>query len=160
MQDKEFLTPNASTAQNPPDRSVSADVFPPPSSTAHVVRTPTIKARLLGSADDKNSGLAPAHMRGYLSYVPALGRALDYHIMGYTVRQLIVLSAYLAVICVAMFYQSDPTTNVSRAGFVVMSQMPIVFALGTKNSVVTALTGVSYEQVCRSCVTMSSVADI
>ncbi|KAG8695636.1 hypothetical protein FRC08_007649 [Ceratobasidium sp. 394] len=46
-----------------------------------------------------------------------------------------------------MFYQSDPASNISRAGFVVMSQMPIVFALGTKNSVVTALTGISYEQL-------------
>ncbi|KAG8742879.1 hypothetical protein FRC10_000799 [Ceratobasidium sp. 414] len=149
IRDKNLSTLDTSTTQYPPNRSVSADVFPQASSTqvSHIDRTPTIKARLLASEDRRGSGSPPAHRRSYLSYILFVGRALEYHILGYRIGQLIVLGAYLAVICVAMFYQSNPTSNVSRAGFVVMSQMPIVFALGTKNSVVTALTGISYEQL-------------
>ncbi|QRV98391.1 Ferric reductase like transmembrane component [Ceratobasidium sp. AG-Ba] len=146
--DKEPTTSNASRTQYPPaGRSVSVDTFLPPSSTVtHINRTPTIKAHLLNS-ENRGSGKQPAHVPGYRSYVPILGRILDYHILGHRFGQLIVLAAYLAVICVALFYKSSPVTNVSRAGFVVMSQMPIVFALGTKNSVITALTGISYEQL-------------
>lgn len=146
IRDKE--TSSTSTHHYPPDRSnLTVLTGPALSSATHVGRTPTIRARLVPSNASENPGSPPAHVPSYRSFVPAITNALDYHIMGYTIRQIILLSVYLAIICVAMFYQSDPRSNTNRAGFVVMSQMPFAFALGTKNSVVTALTGLSYERV-------------
>ncbi|KEP48010.1 ferric reductase NAD-binding domain protein [Rhizoctonia solani 123E] len=133
--------------QYPPDRLNPTELSAPAiSSTTHFGSTPTIKARLLASKTG-NLGKPPTHIPSLRSFVPSVGKFLDYHIAGYSVRQLLVLSAYLAILCVMMFYQSNPKTNTNRAGFVVMSQMPIAFALGTKNSVITALTGISYEQL-------------
>ncbi|KDN42381.1 hypothetical protein RSAG8_06872, partial [Rhizoctonia solani AG-8 WAC10335] len=134
--------------QYPPDRPNPAELSAPAiSSTTHVGSTPTIKARLVVSSRAGNSGKLPTHIPSLRSFVPSVGKLLDYHVMGYNIGQLMILSAYLAIICVAMFFQSNPKTNTSRAGFVVMSQMPIAFALGTKNSVITTLTGISYEQL-------------
>ncbi|KAJ1306250.1 hypothetical protein OPQ81_010954 [Rhizoctonia solani] len=133
--------------QYPPDRSNPAELSAPMSSTTHVGSTPTIKARLVHSNRTPNSGKPPTHIPSILSFAPSIGRYLDYRVMGYSIRQLVTLSAYLVVICIGMFYRSDPRSNTDRAGFVVMSQMPIVFALGTKNSVITALTGISYERL-------------
>ncbi|CAE6503102.1 unnamed protein product [Rhizoctonia solani] len=134
--------------QYPPDRSNPAELSAPAiSSTTHVGSTPTIRARLIASNTTQNSGSPPARIPTLRSFVPSVGNLLDYHLIGYSIRQLLVLSAYLAIICVAMFYQSNPKTNTNRAGFVVMSQMPIAFAFGTKNSVITILTGISYEQL-------------
>ncbi|CAE6423815.1 unnamed protein product [Rhizoctonia solani] len=133
--------------QYPPDRLNPAELSAPAiSSVTHIGSTPTIKARLLAS-NTQNSGKPPAHIPSIRSFVPSVGKFLDYHVVGYSIRQLMVLSAYLAIICVMIFYQSNPKTNTNRAGFVVMSQMPVSFALGTKNSVITALTGISYEQL-------------
>ncbi|CAE7115973.1 unnamed protein product [Rhizoctonia solani] len=132
--------------QYPPERSNPAEQSAPAiSSTTHVGSTPTIKARLL--AQNRNLGKPPSHIRSLRSFVPSIGKFLDYHVMGYSTRQLLILAVYLAVICIAMFYQSNVKTNTNRAGFVVMSQMPIAFALGTKNSIITTLTGISYEQL-------------
>lgn len=138
----------AATHQYPPDHSnLTITAVPTLSSATHLGRTPTIKARLVSSNSGESSGSPPAHVPSFSSFVPAITKALEYRIMGYSIRQIAFLLAYLAVICVALFYQSDPRSNTNRAGFVVMSQMPFVFALGTKNSVVTALTGISYEQL-------------
>ncbi|KAG9080265.1 hypothetical protein FRC06_006855, partial [Ceratobasidium sp. 370] len=91
MRGKDLSTLDTSTIQYPPNRSVSVDVFPPASSTqvSHINRTPTINARLLGSEHRGGSGSPPPHIRGYLSYVPFVGRVLEYHILGYRVGQLI-----------------------------------------------------------------------
>lgn len=147
MQDKGPTSPDASTTHHATGRS-TMDTYPPPSSITHIGVAPASEVHLLNAKRATNQNTPPAHVPGLLSYAPALGRIADYHIIGYSVKQLIVLSTYFAVICVAMFYKSNPTTNITRAGFVVMSQMPIAFAFGTKNSVITALTGISYEQAC------------
>ncbi|CAE6424987.1 unnamed protein product [Rhizoctonia solani] len=146
VREKEAASPK--THQYPPDRLNLADLSAPTiSSATHLGSTPTIRARLVASNGKQQSGAPPAHISSLRSLVPLAGKVLDYHIAGYSIRQLAILSAYFAIICIAMFYQSNPKTNTNRAGFVVMSQMPIAFALGTKNSIITILTGISYEQL-------------
>ena len=48
---------------------------------------------------------------------------------------------------VAMFLYASPVNNIKRAGYVCISQIPVVFALGTKNSLVGWLVGMGYEKV-------------
>ncbi|KAG9125413.1 hypothetical protein FRC07_007688, partial [Ceratobasidium sp. 392] len=132
-QNKDIPLSTAHIMQYPPDRSAS-----------HLPSTPDLPG---GTISERSSRLTPPHFRSYTSYIPAVGRILDYRILGLSVHQLVILAGYITVTAVALFYQSDPTTNVPRAGYVVISQMPIVFALGTKNSVVGLLTGISYEKL-------------
>lgn len=157
LQGKEPISPDASTIYHTNDRSMM-DTYPPPSSTA-VGTAPPSEAHLLKTRGTKNQTSPPAHVSSFSSFAPTLGRIADYRILNYGVKHLFVLSAYLAIICVALFYKSNPTTNVRRAGFVVMSQMPIAFAFGTKNSVITALTGISYEQVCTNGLQLTSISN-
>ncbi|KAG8719811.1 hypothetical protein FRC09_010590 [Ceratobasidium sp. 395] len=124
------------TTQYPLDRSGSYSATPSV--------TPHLPERSLLSTGPRTP---PPHLHSYTSYIPTIGRILNHHILGLTVHQLAILAAYILVTAIALFYQSNPTTNVPRAGYVVLSQMPIVFALGTKNSVVSLLTGISYEKV-------------
>ncbi|QRW25510.1 Ferric reductase like transmembrane component [Rhizoctonia solani] len=147
VREKEPTSPRT-THQYPPNQPNLGDLSAPTiSSTMHAGSTTTIRARLLASNKGRQLGAPPAHIPSLRSFVPLAGKFLDYHIAGYSIRQLTILSVYLAIICIAMFYQSNPKTNTNRAGFVVMSQMPVAFALGTKNSVITILTGISYEQL-------------
>ncbi|ELU42157.1 ferric reductase NAD binding domain-containing protein [Rhizoctonia solani AG-1 IA] len=147
VREKEPTSPRT-THQYPPNQPNLGDLSAPTiSSTMHAGSTTTIRARLLASNKGRQLGAPPAHIPSLRSFVPLAGKFLDYHIAGYSIRQLTILSVYLAIICIAMFYQSNPKTNTNRAGFVVMSQMPVAFALGTKNSVITILTGISYEQM-------------
>ncbi|CUA72829.1 Ferric/cupric reductase transmembrane component 7 [Rhizoctonia solani] len=66
---------------------------------------------------------------------------------GYSVGQYVILFGYAALITVAMFLFASPVSNIKRAGFVCISQIPIVFALGTKNSLVGWLVGMGYEKL-------------
>ncbi|KAG8742378.1 hypothetical protein FRC10_001600 [Ceratobasidium sp. 414] len=144
LQNNDLLVSNSRGLQYPPDRfiSVSAGAL-----ASHSAPSSTISRPQKDSAPTPGAHPPPPHFRPYTSYIPTLGRILDYHILGLTIHQLIVLGAYILITAIALFYRSNPTTNASRAGYVVMSQMPIVFALGTKNSVVSLLAGISYEKV-------------
>ncbi|KAG8678431.1 hypothetical protein FRC08_017781 [Ceratobasidium sp. 394] len=129
--------------QYPPHRflSISADRLVSHSTSPS--STPRPPERIIPGPDAHSP---PPHFRSYTSYIPTLGRILDYRILGLTIHQLVVLAAYITVTAIGLLYRSNPTTNVTRAGYLVVSQMPIVFALGMKNSVVTLLTGISYEK--------------
>ncbi|KAG8769742.1 hypothetical protein FRC12_004771 [Ceratobasidium sp. 428] len=133
---KDIPLSTVQTTQYPLDRSGSYSATPSV--------TPHLPERSLLSTGPRTP---PPHLHSYTSYIPTIGRILNHHILGLTVHQLAILAAYILVTAIALFYQSNPTTNVPRAGYVVLSQMPIVFALGTKNSVVSLLTGISYEKL-------------
>jgi ferric-chelate reductase len=147
IRDKDTL---ASTATHlyPPERTTKEQPTTSLSSATHIGGGPTIKARL--GASSKNAGVPPAHVPSFSSILLAIGKSLEYRIwlLNYSVRHVLILSVYLVVVCVGVFYRSNPSTNTNRAGFIVLSQMPFAFALGTKNSVITVLTGIGYEKVC------------
>lgn len=64
-----------------------------------------------------------------------------------TVGKAFVLIAYSAVVLYAGLYNSNPLTQPLRAGFVAISQIPVVMILGTKNNLLGMMLGVGYERV-------------
>ena len=65
----------------------------------------------------------------------------------FSISKLSVMAAYLALILAITFYRADITVNTERAGWVAVSQIPVIFALGTKNNIIGALIGQGYERV-------------
>jgi hypothetical protein len=66
----------------------------------------------------------------------------------YSVNQVLLMLAYITIIFYVSFYKSDPFTYPHRAGFVITSQIPFVYALATKNNIIGMMVGVGYEKVC------------
>jgi len=73
---------------------------------------------------------------------------MQYRILGnYTVVQVLLIALYTAAVFYAAFYESNPFTSPHRAGWVIVSQIPFVYAFATKNNVIGLLVGVGYEKV-------------
>ncbi|KAI0699751.1 iron reductase [Cerioporus squamosus] len=90
----------------------------------------------------------PTHMAGVSTLFPPLAAFLRKDIRpGLTVGKSIVLACYSAIILYAGLFMSDPLSKPVRAGFVAVSQFPVVVALGTKNNLVGMFIGFGYERV-------------
>jgi hypothetical protein len=77
----------------------------------------------------------------------------------YSVNQVLLMLAYITIIFYVSFYKSDPFTDPHRAGFVITSQIPFVYALATKNNIIGMMVGVGYEKVCLINMVFTNVAD-
>ncbi|KAF7419392.1 hypothetical protein PC9H_001981 [Pleurotus ostreatus] len=66
---------------------------------------------------------------------------------GFSIGQTLCLAVYFGVLAYCAFYKSSPFQDPVRAGFVAMSQLPIVFALATKNNLLGVLLGLGYEKL-------------
>ncbi|KAJ2974185.1 hypothetical protein NUW54_g11930 [Trametes sanguinea] len=66
---------------------------------------------------------------------------------GLTIGKLLVEVSYFSVLLYAGLYKSNPLTQPVRSGYVAISQIPIVVALGTKNNVVGMMIGFGYERL-------------
>lgn len=90
----------------------------------------------------------PWHFPMHLSLRHPAASFMQYRVLGnYTVLQIILMAGYTAAVFFAAFYQSNPFTNPQRIGWVIASQIPFLYALGTKNNVIGLLVGVGYEKV-------------
>lgn len=95
------------------------------------------------------AGHEPLRVRSYHSMLHPVSRPFSARYGGYSMGQYLLLVVYATLMGVAMFLYASPVNNITRAGFVCISQIPVVFALGTKNSLVGWLVGMGYEKVSR-----------
>ncbi|KAJ8584438.1 hypothetical protein M405DRAFT_826813 [Rhizopogon salebrosus TDB-379] len=65
----------------------------------------------------------------------------------YSVGQVLLMLVYTGIIFYVSFYQSDPFTDPGRAGAVITSQVPFVYALATKNNIIGMMVGAGYEKL-------------
>ncbi|KAG2143176.1 hypothetical protein BD769DRAFT_1625727 [Suillus cothurnatus] len=63
------------------------------------------------------------------------------------INQVLLMLVYITIIFYVSFYKSDPFTDPLRAGFVITSQIPFVYALATKNNIIGMMVGVGYEKL-------------
>jgi ferric-chelate reductase len=66
---------------------------------------------------------------------------------GVPYSHLTVMVVWLAILCFPAFYKTNPFTDPQRYGWIAASQLPFVYALGTKNNIVGFLLGVGYEKL-------------
>ncbi|KAG2059380.1 hypothetical protein BDR06DRAFT_949427 [Suillus hirtellus] len=90
----------------------------------------------------------PNHGPAVSSIWHHVGFVLDYRVHeNYSVNQVLLMLVYIIIIFYVSFYQSDPFTDPHRAGFVIASQIPFVYALATKNNIIGMMVGVGYEKL-------------
>ncbi|OAX43426.1 hypothetical protein K503DRAFT_681157 [Rhizopogon vinicolor AM-OR11-026] len=65
----------------------------------------------------------------------------------YSIGQVLLMILYTSIIFYVSFYKSNPFTDPHRAGFVITSQVPFVYALATKNNIIGIMVGVGYEKL-------------
>lgn len=118
--------------------------------TAHKVLPPipgqALKNAYAGplSSEEKQ----PVHVPMFLSVVHPLGNILTRRVYeGYTIGHVLLIVGYTAIIFYAGFYKSNPFVDPLRAGWVVTSQIPFLYAFATKNNVIGMLLGVGYEKL-------------
>lgn len=66
---------------------------------------------------------------------------------GLSLGRCIILICYFSVVLFASLYKSNPFRDYLRTGFVSTAQIPIVFALGTKNNIIGRFLSMGYEKV-------------
>ncbi|KDQ57126.1 hypothetical protein JAAARDRAFT_35728 [Jaapia argillacea MUCL 33604] len=64
-----------------------------------------------------------------------------------SVGQVILMTAYFGVLVWASLFQSNLLTDPDRSGYIVMSQIPVVYAFATKNNLIGSLVAVGYEKL-------------
>ncbi|TEB36637.1 hypothetical protein FA13DRAFT_1762022 [Coprinellus micaceus] len=64
---------------------------------------------------------------------------------GYTLGQFLILMNYTYIMLYGTFMMSNPFTDGVRPGWLAVSQLPLVFALGQKSSILGSLLGYGYE---------------
>ena len=90
----------------------------------------------------------PPHVRAWSAIVPPMGGFLRQRLhAGFSVGKALILVVYAAVLVYASFLGSNPFSDPLRMGIVAMSQIPIVYVLGTKNNVIGMCVGMGYEKV-------------
>ncbi|CEL59888.1 Ferric reduction oxidase 8, mitochondrial OS=Arabidopsis thaliana GN=FRO8 PE=2 SV=1 [Rhizoctonia solani AG-1 IB] len=97
--------------------------------------------------DRTNTPKLPIHIPSYSTWLHPVSRFVSARYDGYSVGQYTIMTVYLAGVAVVLFLFSNPVNNCTRAGFVCMSQAPIVVLFGVKNGPVGMLLGKSYEKL-------------
>ncbi|KAI6157255.1 hypothetical protein BKA82DRAFT_20237 [Pisolithus tinctorius] len=88
------------------------------------------------------------HMRMLSSLVPPVAGILSCPVHEeYTIRHVLLMAGYTAMVFYCGFYKSNPFSHPSQAGWVITSQVPFVYMFATKNNIVGALVGAGYERL-------------
>ncbi|KAH9838087.1 iron reductase [Rhodofomes roseus] len=99
-------------------------------------------------ASGQRDSRPPKHMPTWATRFPGLSWLLSIQVLfGYSIGTLFVLLTWLDVILYAGLVDSNPFSSPGRAGILVVSQLPLVYVLGTKNNVVGTLIGQGYERL-------------
>ncbi|KAI9057357.1 incomplete iron reductase [Trametes sanguinea] len=117
-------------------------------SHTYVSHAELIRKASTASGRERRRRNVPTHMPGWSTMLPTIAAFLRQTIRpGLTIGKLLVEVSYFSVLLYAGLYKSNPLTQPIRSGYVAISQIPIVVALGTKNNVVGMMIGFGYERL-------------
>lgn len=90
----------------------------------------------------------PPHLSAWPVGFRPLASFVRYRIVpGLSMGQILIFVGYFSILAYATFFDSNPFTDATRTGCIAISQLPIVFALATKNNLVGMLLGKGYEKL-------------
>ncbi|KZT71155.1 hypothetical protein DAEQUDRAFT_810137 [Daedalea quercina L-15889] len=91
---------------------------------------------------------APKHTPAWSTRFPGISWVLSMQVLpGYSVGKVFLLLSWFGIMLFAGLFNINPFLYPGRAGIIVYSQLPLVFALGTKNNVIGMLIGQGYERL-------------
>ncbi|OCH92445.1 hypothetical protein OBBRIDRAFT_452440 [Obba rivulosa] len=116
------------------------------SSQAHLLRSNT--AATVSSTHPSRRHSLPTHMPGFFSMIPSLSILLrPVPTFSISIGHAFLYAVYTATLLYAGLYKSNPFTDPVRAGWVAVSQLPVVIAFAVKNSILGAIGGWGYEML-------------
>ncbi|KDQ51898.1 hypothetical protein JAAARDRAFT_40722 [Jaapia argillacea MUCL 33604] len=124
-----------------------SDDAPMPDAHAHIPRRQIEGKRRSIAASLRTSFFFPPHMPALSTTAPTFARILRYPITDLTLGQIVLLTIYFSLLVYASLYKSSLFTDPLRAGFVAMSQIPVVVVLATKVNVIGILTEYGYHKL-------------
>jgi ferric-chelate reductase len=102
----------------------------------------------LMNADSDKSNSYPKHVPACPPFMRFLARPLQYRIdPGVSLGHLVLLGGYFAIVAYGCFHLSDPVRDPDRTGHISVSQIPVLVAFATKNSIPGWMLGIGYEKV-------------
>ncbi|TFK81375.1 incomplete iron reductase [Polyporus arcularius HHB13444] len=117
-------------------------------SHTYVSHTDLLRKATTASRREVRRPSLPTHILGVSTLFPALAAFLRKDIRpGLTIGKSFILACYSAIILYAGLFMSNPLSQPVRAGFVAVSQLPVVVLLGTKNNLAGMLIGFGYERL-------------
>lgn len=143
-------TPARESTKTPPEEpqatsSSGHDGITSEESHTYVSHTNLIRRPSTGKAA---ANLLPPHVRAWSAILPPVGNLLRYRLdSGFSLGQALVLGLYSAILVYPVFLKSDPFTDPLRTGFVAISQIPLVYMLGTKNNLLGMFLALGYEKL-------------
>jgi ferric-chelate reductase len=140
-------TPKSKYVVSVPLESVSHKATFSGSDDSHTLNSHTHLIRR--AADEKGRKLSlPPHMKSWTGRYHRISAFLDREcVPSYSIGRSVIVAGYFLVLLYASVYKSSPFSDPLRTGFVAMSQIPLVFALATKNNVLGMMLAVGYEKV-------------
>jgi hypothetical protein len=92
---------------------------------------------------------APTRVPRWTTIVhPSIAYVLSFRLApGFSLGKLVVILSYTTVVFYAFLYRSNPFTDPVRAGYVAMSQIPIVVALAGRTNCLSWVSGIGYQKV-------------
>ncbi|KAI6026492.1 ferric reductase like transmembrane component-domain-containing protein [Pisolithus microcarpus] len=143
-------TPAKESTKTPPEEpqatsSSGHDGITSEESHTYVSHTNLIRRPSTGKAA---ANFLPPHVRAWSAILPPVGNLLRYRLdSGFSLGQALVLGLYSAILVYPVFLKSDPFTDPLRTGFVAISQIPLVYMLGTKNNLLGMFLALGYEKL-------------
>lgn len=137
-------------ASPPPDEPYTASSSGHDGVTSEESHTYVSHTNLIGRPTTSKAAesMLPPHVRAWSSILPPVGNLLRYRLnSGFSAGQALVLGFYSVVLLYPTFLKSDPFTDPLRTGFVALSQIPLVYILGTKNNIIGMFLAMGYERV-------------
>ena len=117
-------------------------------SHTYVTHADVLRKASTATARERRRQNVPTHMPGWSTMLPAPAAWLRVGVRpGMTVGKTLMILAYFGLMLYAGLYMSNPLSDPVRAGFLAVSQIPVIIALGTKNNLVGLLIGFGYERV-------------
>lgn len=90
----------------------------------------------------------PPHCRSWSGIFQRLSAALNTQLDGdLSIGRCIILTCYFSILLYASLYRSNPFQDYLRTGYVSTAQIPIIYALGTKNNLLGRCLSKGYEKV-------------
>jgi ferric-chelate reductase len=117
-------------------------------SSTNICLKPGWQHGVIAQKEVLNKDLPPRRMPSWSSRLHVVSAILGREVSkGYTIGQFSVFLGYFCIILYAGVYKGSPFRFWRREGIITMSQVPIVFALATKNNVFGMILAVGYEKV-------------
>ncbi|KAF7334134.1 Ferric reductase transmembrane component 5 [Mycena venus] len=109
----------------------------------------TYEAKFDVSSRTETPGSYPPRVESTPSFLRPVVSVLRSRVApGFSAAQMAICAGWLGVLLYPTIYRSaGPFTDINRYGFIAISQVPFIFALGTKNNVLGIFLGMGYEKL-------------